>query len=100
MSDAYNEFNRRHRRCSILRVLDGSEQYRANDSLLADLVNEFGIVSTRDQVRTELLWLQEQGFVTVKDLAGVMVATLTERGGEIAAGRVSHPAIARPKPKG
>ncbi|MCX7366776.1 MAG: ArsR family transcriptional regulator [Alphaproteobacteria bacterium] len=100
MSAAYDEHNRKHRRISILLVLEGSEVYRANDSLLADVVNDFGIVSTRDQIRTELLWLKEQGLVTVKEIAGVMVATMTERGSEIAGGRASHPSIARPKPKG
>lgn len=100
MSPFYDEHNRRHRRLSILLVLEGSEAYRANDSMLFDVVNDFGIVSTRDQIRSELLWLKEQGFVTLKEIASAMVATMTERGGEVAGGRISHPAIARPKPKG
>lgn len=97
---AYDEHNRRHRRLSILRVLSEAPGYTANDSLLGMVVNEFGIVSTRDQVRSELAWLREQGFVAIKDVAGVMVATLTEAGGEIAAGRRFDPGIAKPSPKG
>jgi hypothetical protein len=100
MSETYELHNRRHRRLSILRVLAGSGEYRANDSLLTTLVNEFGIVSTRDQVRSDLAWLKEQGFVTVRDAAGVMVATLSEAGGEIAAGRRTDPGVAKPSPKG
>jgi len=62
MSEAYDHHNRRHRRLSILRVLASSAEYRSNDSLLATVVNEFGIVSTRDQVRSDLTWLREQGY--------------------------------------
>lgn len=97
---AYDEFNRKHRRISILRILSESPEYRANDSLLAMVVNEFGIVSTRDQLRSELTWLREQGFVTLKDTASILVATMTEAGGEVAAGRRTDPGIARPSPKG
>ena len=100
MNGAYHDFNRKHRRLSILRVLDASDGFCANDSLVFDLVNEFGVVSTRAQIRTELLWLQEQGFVTVKEVSSAMVATMTERGGEIVAARATHPDIAKPKPKG
>lgn len=64
------------------------------------VVNDFGMSSTRDQIRTDLTWLREQGFVTIRDTAGVMVATLTEAGGEIAAGRRTDPGIAKPSPKG
>lgn len=99
MSD-YGEHHRRHRRLSILRVLADSPVYCANDSLLTMVVNDFGLVSTRDQVRSELTWLREQGFVTLKDTAGVLVATMTEAGGEIASGRRTDPGIARPSPKG
>jgi Fe2+ or Zn2+ uptake regulation protein len=99
VSTAYEQHNRRHRRLSVLRILAEAPGYTANDSLLGMVVNEFGIVSTRDQVRSELTWLSEQGFVTIKDVAGVMVATITEAGGEIAAGRRTDPGIAKSSPK-
>lgn len=98
--NAYQEFNSRHRRLSILRILSESPEYRANDSLLAMVVNDFGIVSTRDQIRTDTTWLRDQGFVTLKDTAGVLVVTLTEAGGDIADGRRSDPGIAKRAPKG
>ena len=96
----YQEHNSRHRRLSILRVLSESPEYRANDSLLSMVVNEFGIVSTRDQLRTDITWLCGQGFVTVKETAGVMVVTLTEGGEDIASGRRTDPGIAKRTPKG
>ena len=96
----YLEHNSRHRRLSILRVLSESPEFRANDSLLSMVVNEFGIVSTRDQLRTDITWLRDQGFVTVKETAGIMVVTLTEGGGDIAAGRRTDPGIAKRTPRG
>jgi Fe2+ or Zn2+ uptake regulation protein len=97
---AYQEHQSRHRRLSILRILSEAPGYTSNDSLLTTICNEFGLVSTRDQVRSELAWLGGHGFVTVKELAGATIATLTESGGEIAAGRRSDPGVAKPSPKG
>ncbi|MBA1271684.1 ArsR family transcriptional regulator, partial [Pseudomonas carnis] len=51
---------------------------------------------SRDQVKTEMHWLAEQGAVTVADVGPVLVATLTERGQDIAAGRARVPGIKRP----
>ena len=97
---AYLEHQSRHRRLSILRVLNEAPGYTGNDSLLGMVVNEFGLVSTRDQIRSEIAWLRDHGFVTVKEPGGVMVATLTEAGGEIAIGRRTDPGVAKPSPKG
>lgn len=100
MSNSYDEFTRKHRRLSILRILAVAPGYSSNDSLLTVVVNDFGIVSTRDQVRSDVTWLKDQGFVTTRDTAGVLVVTLTEAGGEVAAGRRGDPGIAKPSPKG
>lgn len=97
---AYQEHQSRHRRLSLLRVLSEAGGYTANDSLLVTIVNDFGIVSTRDQVRSEIAWLKDHGFVTTKEIAGVTIATLTEAGGEIAAGRRTDPGVAKPSPRG
>jgi hypothetical protein len=97
--NSYDAFTRKHRRLSILRVLEGAASYRSNEAILTQMANAFGITSTRDQVRTEIAWLQEAGFITSEDIAGLMIATATTRGVEIAQGIASHPDIARPSPK-
>lgn len=99
MSEAYDLHTRRHRRLSILRILSEAPGYKANDSLLGTVVNEFGIVSTRDQVRGDLLWLKEQGYLTIAEVGSAMIAMLTETGGEIAAGHSANPGIARLSPR-
>jgi Fe2+ or Zn2+ uptake regulation protein len=93
--NSYDDFNRRHRRLSILRILDGAPGYASNEAILTQMVNHFGIVSTRDQVRSEIAWLAEQGLVKSEDLQSLLVVKATARGSEIAQGLASHPDIAR-----
>ncbi len=96
---SYVDHLRKHRRLSILRILDGAPGYSSNESILTGMLNQFRIGSTRDQVRTELAWLAEQGLVTTEDLAGLYMATATQRGIEISQGISTHPDIARPSAK-
>ena len=52
-----------HLRLSLLRLLSGAPGYHANSSILHAEAKRFGLAATRDQVKTELAWLQEQGAV-------------------------------------
>lgn len=101
MSEKYDEHTNRHRRISILTYLyQTAAAYRSNDSLLTTIVNDFGIVTTRAQMRGELTWLRDQGYISLREIEGVMVATLTEAGTDIATGHRTDPGIARRSPKG
>ncbi|MBA1271698.1 ArsR family transcriptional regulator, partial [Pseudomonas carnis] len=80
-------FLREDYRLVILRLLAETTGYRANSSVLTMALDSFGHTLSRDQVKTEMHWLAEQGAVTVADVGPVLVATLTERGQDIAAGR-------------
>jgi len=95
----YTAHLRRHRRLSILRMLSTAPECRANESLITDVLNQFAIISTRDQVRTELGWLQEQGFVAIEIMGDLMVAEITEGGLEVAGGRRTHPDVQKPGPR-
>ncbi|WP_025132157.1 hypothetical protein [Pseudomonas sp. PH1b] len=92
----YAAFLREDYRLVILRLLAETTGYRANSSVLTMALDSFGHTLSRDQVKTELHWLAEQGAVTVSDVGPVLVATLTERGQDIAAGRARVPGIKRP----
>jgi hypothetical protein len=94
MSDVVTE----HLRLSILRVLDNAPSFTANDSIIHQVTQEFGIVATRDRIKTELAWLAEQGLVVTHEVMTVVVATLTERGGDVAHGRAVQPGVKRPSP--
>ncbi len=89
-----------HVRLAVLRLLDGAPGYCANDSVLHQAVNAMGLTSTRDQLRGHLGWLAEQRLVTTLEPApGMIVATLSERGGEVAAGRSFVTGVQRPAPR-
>ena len=95
---SYSDLVTRHARIAILRFLEDAPQYTTNASMLSTALPRLGISYTRDQVETELSWLQEQGLVTVEETGGFVVATATVRGVEIAQGIATHPKIQRPRP--
>lgn len=90
-----------HVRLAVLRLLDSQPTYSANDSVLVTAVQALGLSCTRDQMRGHLHWMGEMGAVTLlKPMDGVIVATLTERGADLANGRSSVPGVQRPGPRG
>ena len=95
----YAETMRRHRRLGILRHLEQCPEYTSNTSILTDMLRGVGVQSSRDQVRTEVAWLAEQGLATVTGEGEFAVVRATTRGCEIALGIVTHPDIQRPRPR-
>lgn len=84
------------RRLVLLRLLADLPGYRSNSSVLTSLLDGFGHTVSRDYVKTQLHWLDEQGLVAVADLDGLKLVTLTERGHDIARGLSTVPGVARP----
>ncbi|KEH09145.1 hypothetical protein GY14_14585 [Delftia tsuruhatensis] len=93
---SFQDFLRQDVRLVLLRVLTEMPAYRSNSSVLTSALERFGHAVTRDQVKSELAWLAEQGLVVLTDLGGVSVATLNERGQDVATGRVVVPGVKRP----
>lgn len=96
----YPEHFSRHLRIAILRVLHTAPACRANSSILHSAVPDLGLTATRDQIKTELAWLAEQGLLTATDAGAIVVATLTERGIDVAEGATIVPGVQRPSPRG
>ncbi len=94
---SYENIINEHLRLTILRLLAEDPDYTINDSLLVDLATQFGFGPSRDKVRTTLAWLREQALVTYED-DQVIIATLTERGLDVALGRSVVPGVKRPSP--
>lgn len=92
----FADFLRHDQRLVILRLLSELAGYRANSSVLASALEGYGHAMTRDQVKTELRWLEEQGLVSVEDMEPVLVVTLLERGEDVAKGRATVPGVKRP----
>ncbi|MGX9692937.1 VpaChn25_0724 family phage protein [Achromobacter anxifer] len=96
MSKTFSDFLRHDQRLVLLRLLAEMPSYRANSSVLAIALERYGHAMTRDQVKTELRWLEEQGLLSIEDLDTVLVATLRERGQDVATGRTTVPGVKRP----
>ena len=98
MSTPFADYLRQDQRLVMLRILAEVPQYRSNSSVIANLLGEFGHHPSRDQVKSDLVWLGEQGLLLTEDIGSVLVVTLTERGADVAAGRSSVPGVSKPRP--
>ncbi len=83
------------RRDTLIVVLNASGR-RANEHLVRRVLNDGPHAVSQDRVRTELSWLAEQGLVSVREIGGVMLATLMQRGGDVIDGNVAVPGVEPP----
>lgn len=77
-------------RLAVLQLLADQPSGSANDASLCEALNAMTHVVSRDRMRELLFWLAAQGALHVLDRrmeSGLIVATLTERGHDIARGR-------------
>ncbi|WP_086733790.1 hypothetical protein [Erythrobacter colymbi] len=77
-------------RLAVLQLLADQPSGSANDAALCEALNAMNHVVSRDRMRLLLFWLQGQGALHLLDRrmeSGLVVATLTERGHDIALGR-------------
>jgi hypothetical protein len=92
----------RSRRREILRLLtQAPPQFQGSSRVLhSALVSDFAFPPSLDQVKSDLVWLAEQGLVTVEVLADnrTIMGTLTARGADVAAGRAIVPGVEAPEP--
>ena len=84
------------RRLVILRALAELPSYKSNSSILCTLLERWGHSPSRDQVKSDLRWLEEQLLLTAEEVGSVLLATLSERGADVAAGRALVPGVKRP----
>lgn len=95
----YLDFVIGHARLAVLRALVEAPTSTANDSLLMAEMDRFGLPVTRDQLRTQLGWLEEQGLVRLsRPTDGLIVVALRERGADVALGRARVDGVQRPSP--
>ncbi|OZY84832.1 hypothetical protein CBP51_16860 [Cellvibrio mixtus] len=92
----FAQYLREDMRLVILRVLATMPSYTANSSVLSSGLNHVGHNPSRDQVKTEIRWLEEQGLVTVEQAYDLLIARITERGADVAAARTVVPGVKKP----
>ncbi|TNH04511.1 hypothetical protein FHQ26_01535 [Testudinibacter sp. TR-2022] len=86
-------------RLVILRTLT-EMGYNANESILDDCLDRYGHKISRDLVRNHMLWLEEQGLIELERLGGdYFVATITQRGLDVANGQAFVAGVKRPNPR-
>lgn len=85
-------------RLVVLLSLAQDTDYAHNEHVLKGMLAQLGHTVSRDKLRTELAWLQEQGLIELQDVTGTMVAKLTGRGKDAAEGAVIVPGVKRPEP--
>lgn len=95
---SYERILTEDRRLQILRLLEQSAGYSANAFLLGSALEGMGHAVSQDRLLADLDWLAEQDLVRVDDVGSVAVATLTARGGDVAAGRARVRGVKRPLP--
>ncbi len=98
---SYFEHLTHDRRLVILRLLKQSGG-SGNDSILLQGVRLIGhLAATRDDIRDDLEFLKERRLVRLEHFnETVMVATITERGIDVAEGRVEVEGVKKPSPGG
>lgn len=86
-------------RLVILKALAEDRGYSMNESVLQEVLGMFGHTVSRDRVKTELRWLEEQGLVEISEVVGVLVAKVTGRGIDVATGAAHVDGVKRPRPR-
>lgn len=97
----FPDFVAEDRRLAVLRLLADQQGYSCNDSVLHDALERLGHQCPRAIVRDDMSWLEERQLLKFEIIAGrIWVATLTERGADVAAGRSYVEGVKRPSPRG
>ena len=82
----------------ILQTLREAADFTTNEVVLLASLAELGHRISRDMLRTDLAWLEEQGLLLAQQPSGVWVVTLTSRGYDVSLGLARVPGVARPRP--
>lgn len=85
----YANYIVREIRLVILRLLNETPARRGNSSTLRTALGAWGFDLTRVEVKEQLRWLEEHELVSIEAIAdeSVLLASLTERGIDLALGR-------------
>lgn len=95
---SYSEHMAEDRRLVILRLLEESNDYQANQFILHQALAPMGHAVSHDTLEGDLEWLREQRLITLDQPGEVKIARLTNRGADVARGRANYPGVKRAEP--
>lgn len=101
MSNQDNEakqIRRRHQALAILKFLNRSPGFRSNEEVLLDWHRQFGLTSSRDELRGIVSFLETEGLLRTESVEGLLIASMTDDGCDVAAGRKLIDGVQRPTP--
>lgn len=93
---SYEAVEAEHGRLVILKELVRQTDGRANDAVLAQVLDVFGIRRSREWVRTQLRTLEELGAVRLTEIGSVRIAELKRLGRDHVERRQVIEGVARP----
>lgn len=94
----FKDHVREDRRLQILVLLESSGGYGASHFLLHAALNGYGHEVPMDTLVSDLSWLEQQALLNLENMNPAIIARLTQRGADVALGRVIEPGIKRPQP--
>jgi hypothetical protein len=89
------EMQAQHRRGRILAILAASNASGCNVPMLRTMIRNWGYQCDEDTQKIDLAWLSRHGLVTLRDVAGLDMARITDRGRDVASGDLDLPGVER-----
>lgn len=98
---AFNDFIAEDRRLAELRFLADDADYTIGESVMQVGLAEIGHSVSREVIKADFDFLRDLGLITVRETfeGTFLVAKLTGRGEDVAAGRTIVHGIKRPRPE-
>lgn len=93
----FTTFESSHRRRDILAALLASRDYSCNEGLLRTLLRSQGYLVSGSLLRADLTWLADQKLLRLREIGEVTIATLIERGRDVAEGAEQIEGVERPQ---
>jgi DNA-binding transcriptional ArsR family regulator len=88
-----------NRRLAILHALEYMNGYKANTQIIQEACGVHGASMSLDMVDQHVHWLGDAGLVTVEKVGQYTIATLTQTGLDVEAGRRTVPGVKRAMPR-
>lgn len=96
---SYADYSLKNVRLIILRALSEESDYTHNETILDEILKTFGHTKSRDYIRNQLRYLEEDaGAITLREAGTVLIATITQRGLDHVSLKIEIEGIQKPSP--
>lgn len=82
-----------HRRGRILSILAASNDQGCNAPLLRQMVRNYGYKVDADTAAIDAAWLERHGLISRREVAGVEMLRISERGRDVVRGDLDMPGV-------